>query len=36
MLDARFTVFGKVVEGMDVVDTLTIEDWIEMITIDGA
>jgi cyclophilin family peptidyl-prolyl cis-trans isomerase len=34
VLDARFTVFGEVVEGMDVVDALTTEDWIEMITIE--
>lgn len=34
ILDARFTVFGEVVQGMDVVDALTTEDWIEMITIE--
>jgi len=27
-LDGRYTLFGQVVDGMDVVDSLTEEDWI--------
>jgi len=34
MLDADFPVFGEVVEGIDVVDSLTTDDWIEIITIE--
>jgi len=34
MLDTDFPVFGEVVEGMDVVDTLTADDWIEIIMIE--
>lgn len=34
LLDADFPVFGEVVEGMDTVDSLTMEDRIERITIE--
>jgi cyclophilin family peptidyl-prolyl cis-trans isomerase len=34
LLDERFSVFGQVVEGMDVVDALTTEDRIDTITIE--
>jgi cyclophilin family peptidyl-prolyl cis-trans isomerase len=34
-LNGRYTVFGRVSEGMDVVDTIQIGDVINAITIEG-
>jgi cyclophilin family peptidyl-prolyl cis-trans isomerase/HEAT repeat protein len=32
-LDGRYTIFGRVIEGMDVVDAIRVEDEIERITV---
>ncbi|MDQ3019804.1 MAG: peptidylprolyl isomerase [Bacteroidota bacterium] len=34
-LDARYTIFGKVVEGMDIVDEIMIGDYIENIKLES-